>query len=200
MIVLKDGKIIVCNNKVYAGKNKLELTKDTVYTHPAEKQCNFQGAQIKYLYNGTVSANNILTSRYGSTTDMQCYIMTSSGLSTTGDQLTALRNAMNASGFISAEWTNISITTTFNSYTMAAHDIYYALYSSDSSRICGGTINTTIPFTRTMTFPGPYYTYHTGAGAFAPYASTYISGEKLVWNAGDGLSVSFNLRMWCVTA
>lgn len=170
------------------------------YVHPAEKQCNFQGAQIKYLYNGPVSASRILTSRYGSTYSMECYVMTSSGEYTTGDQLTALRNSMSASGFISAEWTNISITTTFNSYTLAAHDISYALYCSDSSSLCSGTVNTTIPFTRTMTFPGPYYTHHIGAGEFAPYATTSINGEKLVWNAGDGLSVSFNLKMWCVTA
>ena len=36
---LKDGKILVCNSKVYAGKNKLDLTKDTIYTHPSTKQC-----------------------------------------------------------------------------------------------------------------------------------------------------------------
>lgn len=38
---LLNGKIIVCNNKVYAGSNKLDLTKDTIYTHPATKQCNY---------------------------------------------------------------------------------------------------------------------------------------------------------------
>ena len=41
LFVLKDGKILVCNNKVYAGANKLDLTKDTVYVHPASKQCNY---------------------------------------------------------------------------------------------------------------------------------------------------------------
>lgn len=30
---------MVCNNKVYAGHNKLDLTKDTVYTHPTTKVC-----------------------------------------------------------------------------------------------------------------------------------------------------------------
>lgn len=32
---------MVCNNKVYAGRNKLDLTKDTVYVHPSTKQCNY---------------------------------------------------------------------------------------------------------------------------------------------------------------
>ena len=32
---------MICNNKVYAGKNKLDLTKDTVYKHPSTKQCNY---------------------------------------------------------------------------------------------------------------------------------------------------------------
>ena len=41
MIVLKEGKILVCNNKVYAGRNKIDLTKDTIYVHPNSKQCNY---------------------------------------------------------------------------------------------------------------------------------------------------------------
>ena len=40
VFLLTDGKIVVCNNKVYAGRNKLDLTKDTIYTHPSSIQCN----------------------------------------------------------------------------------------------------------------------------------------------------------------
>lgn len=37
MIVLTDGKILVCPNQVYAGANKTKL----VYTHPTVKQCDY---------------------------------------------------------------------------------------------------------------------------------------------------------------
>ena len=37
LFLLKEGKIIVCPNQVYAGANKTKL----VYTHPENKQCNY---------------------------------------------------------------------------------------------------------------------------------------------------------------
>ena len=37
LFLLKDGKILVCPNQVYAGANKTKL----VYTHPTSKQCNY---------------------------------------------------------------------------------------------------------------------------------------------------------------
>lgn len=40
-LILTNGKLMICNNKVYAGKNLLDLTKDTVYIHPTTKQCNY---------------------------------------------------------------------------------------------------------------------------------------------------------------
>ena len=37
LFLLKEGKILVCPNQVYVGANKSKL----VYTHPANKQCNY---------------------------------------------------------------------------------------------------------------------------------------------------------------
>ena len=41
MIVLTDGKVILGKTKAWFGSNRIELTKDTVYTHPSTKQCNY---------------------------------------------------------------------------------------------------------------------------------------------------------------
>ena len=38
---LKAGKMLITPNHVYSGPNRIDLTKDTVYTHPAAKQCNY---------------------------------------------------------------------------------------------------------------------------------------------------------------
>ena len=40
-LILNNGKLLVTPNKVYAGINKIDLTKDTVYKHPTTKQCNY---------------------------------------------------------------------------------------------------------------------------------------------------------------
>lgn len=37
--ILGAGKLVLGNNKAWFGSNKIELTKDTVYTHPSTQQC-----------------------------------------------------------------------------------------------------------------------------------------------------------------
>lgn len=39
---LAAGKIVVGNNKAWIGPNGVELTKDTIYSHPTNKQCNYE--------------------------------------------------------------------------------------------------------------------------------------------------------------
>lgn len=39
---LTAGKIVVGNNKAWIGPNGVELTKDTIYSHPTNKQCNYE--------------------------------------------------------------------------------------------------------------------------------------------------------------
>lgn len=50
--ILNAGKLLVTPNKVYAGSNRIDLTKDTVYTHPAEKVCNYS-----YSHPTTIQCN-----------------------------------------------------------------------------------------------------------------------------------------------
>lgn len=37
--ILNAGNIVITPNHVYAGVNKIDLAKDTVYTHPSIRQC-----------------------------------------------------------------------------------------------------------------------------------------------------------------
>ena len=77
MIVLKAGKIIVCNNKVYAGRNRIDLTKDTVYVHPSSKQCDYyvdtssfvktSDLRVGTLYNKSGSVTITYSRRNGTT-------------------------------------------------------------------------------------------------------------------------------------
>lgn len=39
--ILTDGKIVVGKNKAWFGSNKVELTKESSYTHPTYKVCNY---------------------------------------------------------------------------------------------------------------------------------------------------------------
>lgn len=73
MIVLTEGKILVCNNKVYAGRNKIDLTKDTVYVHPSTKQCDFASIDVT-RGSVTVQVGDISLPNY-STYDMQCVMV-----------------------------------------------------------------------------------------------------------------------------
>ena len=53
--LLTNGKIIVTPNHVYAGQNKLDLTKDTVYRHPSSKQCNYYVDLSNYVTKSELS-------------------------------------------------------------------------------------------------------------------------------------------------
>ena len=65
-MLLSDGKILVCNNKVCAGRNKIDLTKDTIYTHPSTKQCNYSVDLSQYLKSQTVRTGSYYSSLLGS--------------------------------------------------------------------------------------------------------------------------------------
>ena len=40
LLILGNGKLMITPNHVYAGSNKMDLTKDTIYNHPTSKQCS----------------------------------------------------------------------------------------------------------------------------------------------------------------
>ena len=48
---LGNGKLMITPNHVYAGENRIDLTKDTntVYTHPSEKQCSWEPNLSNYV-------------------------------------------------------------------------------------------------------------------------------------------------------
>lgn len=47
-MILTDGKIALGKTKAWFGPNAVELTKDTVYTHPTSKQCNYSVDLTQY--------------------------------------------------------------------------------------------------------------------------------------------------------
>ena len=46
---LTDGKIRIGKNKAWFGPNAVELTKNTIYTHPSTKQCNYDVDLSNYV-------------------------------------------------------------------------------------------------------------------------------------------------------
>ena len=51
---------------MYAGRNKLDLTKDTIYTHPSAKQCNYSVDLSPYLKSQTIRTGSYYSSLLGS--------------------------------------------------------------------------------------------------------------------------------------
>ena len=56
MKVLTDGKIALGKTKAWFGSNKVELTKDTVYTHPSTKQCGYNVDLSNYVTQSDIEA------------------------------------------------------------------------------------------------------------------------------------------------
>ena len=50
-VILTPEKLLITPNHVYAGENRIDLTKDTntVYTHPSEKQCSWEPNLSNYV-------------------------------------------------------------------------------------------------------------------------------------------------------
>lgn len=46
---LSAGEIVITPNHCYAGVNKIDLAKDTVYKHPTEKQCSWEPSGVVKL-------------------------------------------------------------------------------------------------------------------------------------------------------
>ena len=81
--VLKDGKILVCNNKVYAGRNKIDLTKDTVYVHPNTKQCNYSVDTSSFVKTSDLSVGTL----YNKSGSVTITYSNRNGTSYTGDNV-----------------------------------------------------------------------------------------------------------------
>ena len=88
------GKIIVCNNKVYAGKNRLDLTKDTVYNHPSSIQCN-ASSEINSLKSSVSNGKNLIANAI---TGKGVATSSSDTFATMANNISALQIKPNASG------------------------------------------------------------------------------------------------------
>ena len=64
--MLSPGKLLIGNNKAWFGSNKIELTKDTVYSHPTEKQCNYSYVHPSDVQCDVSSSITSLTTRLSS--------------------------------------------------------------------------------------------------------------------------------------
>ena len=193
MIVLTDGKIVVCNNKVYAGRNKIDLTKDTVYVHPSSKQCDFQGARAECLFSGKVSGSDIANNTNSMVLDFIC---------------TANLPVSDLTGLIFAIWKNITVTFIHNTDSGDFGQIDVYVSDCAGTTICEDSFNATLPLTKTLNWQGPYRTYYLNGYSNIEESTVKLSpravashryNEKLRYFNGNGISLSFDIELYRIT-
>ena len=195
---LTDGKIIVCNNKVYAGRNKIDLTKDTVYVHPSTKQCNFASIDVT-RGSVPVQVGDISLPNY-STYDAFFYIVDGS----------AIRNAIGYKKLTRVSYPEmiLDITIIGSWYSSGTISCYvklngYDLATSDSSNyvvskydvctggseITGTTYTVTIPAADAICVPGTAFVSNTNSVAACSMSVHFSSSSKIRWDTFIRVSV-----------